>query len=191
MSTPGADKKQTIASSDPRLSLPVSLRVAAQHIRLLQNKRRTLTDALVGAELQFLAALSRERDAGFITWRDLRAAHATLAPGRLRGLEARWMDAIGISPENVVAHTEWEPIGSGKVWKGHWPLHRSERFPPTGQYVVYMLFDADTHPMYVRGTNRCAHQFASLRVSSKRHMTWMAFACVDRAETDRLLRSIR
>jgi hypothetical protein len=173
------------------LSLPVSLRVAAQHIGLLQNKRRTLTDALVAAELQFLAALSRECDDGFTTWRDLRAARATLAPGGLPGLEARWMDAIGISPENVVANAKWEPIGSGKVWKGHWPLHRSEQFPPVGQYVVYVLFDADTHPMYARGTNRCARQFARLRVSSKRHMTWMAFACVDRAETDRLLRRIR
>jgi hypothetical protein len=97
----------------------VSLSVAAQHIRALQNKRRTLTDALVGAELQFLAALSRECDAGFTTWQELRGAYATLASGGLRGLETRWMDAIGISPENVVANAKWEAIGSGEVWKGH------------------------------------------------------------------------
>jgi hypothetical protein len=29
------------------------------------------------------------------------------------------MDAIGISPENVVANAKWEAIGSGEVWKGH------------------------------------------------------------------------
>jgi hypothetical protein len=169
--------------------------VAAQHIRLLQNKRRTLTDALVGAELQFLAALRRECDAGQTTWREVRHAYATLAAGGLRGLEARWMDAIGISPEKVVSNAKWEAIGAGEVWKGHWPLRRGERFPPTGQYVVYVLFDADTHPIYVRGTNRCSHQFASLRISLKRYMSWMAFACVDRAEADileaRLLRRLR
>jgi hypothetical protein len=191
-----ADQKQRTGPSDLGLSLPVSLRVAAQHIRLLQNKRHTLTDALVGAELQFLAALRRDCDAGQTTWRELRNAHATLAAGGLRGLEARWMDAIGISPEKVVANAKWEAIGTGEVWKGHWPLHRGERFPPVGQCVVYVLFDADTHPIYVRGTNRCAHQFASHRVSLKRYLScWMAFACVDRAEADkleaRLLRRLR
>jgi len=194
MSTLGTDQKRT-GPSDPGLRLPESLRVSVQHIRLLQNKRQTLTDALVGAELQFLAALRRERDAGHTTWRELRDAHATLAAGRLRGLEARWMDAIGVSPEKVIANARWEMIGVGEVWQGHCPLHRGERFPPTGQCVVYVLFDADTHPIYVRGTNRCAHQFAGLQASRKRYLSWMAFGCVDRAEADileaRLLRCLR
>ena len=98
--------------------------MAVQHIRLLQNKRQTLADALVGAELQFLAELRREYDAGQTTWRGLRDAYATLAAGRLRGLEARWMDAIGVSLEKVVANARWEKLGIGEVWKGHWPLHR-------------------------------------------------------------------
>jgi hypothetical protein len=189
------DQKLRTKLSDPGSGLPVSLRVAVQHIRLLQNKRHTLTDALVGAELQFLAALRRERDAGHTTWRELRDAYATLAAGGLRGLEARWMDAIGISPERVAANAKWEAIGTGEVWKGHWPLHRGERFPPTGRYVVYVLFDADTQPIYVRGTNRCAHQFAGHRLSLKRHPSWMAFACVNRSGADeleaRLLRCVR
>jgi hypothetical protein len=114
----------------------------------------------------------------------LRAAYATLAAGRLRGLEGRWMDAIGISPEKVVANAKWEMIGTGEVWTGHWPLHRGEMFPPAGQCVVYVLFDADAHPIYVRGTNRCAHQFARHGASHKRYLSWMAFGCVDRAEAD-------
>jgi hypothetical protein len=180
------DQKLRTKLSDPGSGLPVSLRVAVQHISLLQNKRHTLTDALVGAELQFLAALRRECDAGQTTWRGLRDAYVTLAAGRLGGLEARWMDAIGVSPEKVVANAMWEKIGAGEVWKGHWPLQRGERFPPTGQCVVYVLFDADTHPIYVRGTNRCAHQFAGRQASRKRYLSWMAFGCVDRAEADRL-----
>jgi hypothetical protein len=105
------------------------------------------------------------------------------------------MDAIGVSPETVVANAKWENIGAGEVWKGHWPLHRGERFPPTGQFVVYVLFDADTHPIYVRGTNRGARQFAGYQASRKRYLSWMAFGCVDRAEADileaRLLRRLR
>jgi hypothetical protein len=185
------DQKQRSGPPDIGSTLPVSLCVAAQHIRLLQNKRQTLTDALVGAELQFLAELRRGCDAGDTTWRELRAAYATLAAGGLRGLEARWMDAIGISPEKVVANAKWEAIGTGEVWKGHWPLHRGERFPPAGQCVVYVLFDADTRPVYVRGTNRSAHRFAGYRVSSQRHSSWMAFACVDRAEADVLEARLR
>jgi hypothetical protein len=92
--------------------------VSAQHIRLLQNKRRTLADALVWAELQFLAALRREYDAGHITFRELRNAYATVAAGRPRGLESRWMDAIGISPETMVANAKREAIGAREVWKG-------------------------------------------------------------------------
>jgi hypothetical protein len=189
------DQKQGTGPSDPGSSLPESLRVAVQHIRLLQNKRQTLADALVGAELQFLAELRREYDAGQTTWRGLRDAYATLAAGRLRGLEARWMDAIGVSLEKVVANARWEKLGIGEVWQGHWPLHRGERFPPTGQCVVYVLFDADAHPIYVRGTNRCAHQFAVRQASRMRYLSWMAFGCVDRAEADmleaRLLRRLR
>jgi hypothetical protein len=79
MSVLRTDQKQGTGPSDPGLSMPKSLRVAVQHIRLLQNKRHTLTDALVGAELQFLAALRRECDAGQTTWRELRDAYATLA----------------------------------------------------------------------------------------------------------------
>jgi hypothetical protein len=186
MSALGTDRSQRTGPSDPSLRLPESLRPAVQHIRLLQNKRQTLTDALVGAELQFLAALRRECDAGQPTWRELRDAYATLAAGRLRGLEARWMDAIGVSPEKVVANAKWEAIGAGEVWTGHWPLHRGETFPPTGQCVVYVLFDADTHPIYVRGTNRCSRRFADHHAHRTAYSSWMAQACVDRAEASEL-----
>ena len=97
------------------MTLPEPLRASAQHIRLLHDKRRLLADkrhrlvdALVSAELQFLAALSREREAGQTSWAQLREAHVTLAAGELRGLRARWMDAIGISPEKVIANAKAE-----------------------------------------------------------------------------------
>jgi hypothetical protein len=153
--------------------------MAAQHIGLLQDKRRSLADALVGAELQFLAALRREYDAGHITWRQLRDCYTTLSAGRLLGLEGRWMDAIAVSPGKVIANAEWETICAGGVWKGHWPLRRGERYPPMGKCVVYVLFDADAHPIYVRGTNRSAQQF-----TRKRCLSWMAYGCVDRAGAD-------
>ena len=185
MSAPVTTHRQT-GRADPGLNLPEPLRMAAQHIGLLQDKRRTLADALVGAELQFLAALHRGYDAGHITWWQLRDCYTTLSAGRLLGLEDRWMDAIGVSREKVIANADWETIRTAGVWKGHWPLRRGERFPPTGKCVVYVLFDADDHPISVRGTNRCAQQFAGRQVYRKRCLSWMAYGCVDRAGADML-----
>ena len=97
------------------MALPEPLRASAQHIgllhdkrRLLTDKQRRLTDALVSAELQFLAALRREREAGKTSWTQLHDAYATLSAGELRGLRNRWMDAIEVSPEKVIANAKAE-----------------------------------------------------------------------------------
>ena len=82
------------------MALPEPLRASAQHIGLLHDKRRTLADkrrrlvdAQVSAELQFLAALRREAEAGETSWTQLRDGYAVLSAGKLRGSRARWMDA--------------------------------------------------------------------------------------------------
>src|ERR1700738_1772988 len=91
------------------------LRASAQHIELLQDKRRRLAAALVSAELQFLAALRRECEAGETTWAQLRDASNTLSAGRLRGLRARWMDAIPVSPETVIVNAKREALADALV----------------------------------------------------------------------------
>jgi hypothetical protein len=104
------------------MALPEPLRASAQHIELLHDKRhqlndkrRRLVDVLVSAELQFLTALRREREAGQTSWTQLRDAYATLSAGKLRGLRARWMDAIGISPEKVIANAKAEVTHRARV----------------------------------------------------------------------------
>jgi hypothetical protein len=164
------------------MSLPERLRASAQHIELLQDKRRRLTDALVGAELQFLAAMRREDEAGAMTWTQLRDAYSTLAAGRLSGLRARWMDAIAVSPETVVLNARREAAGGASgVWSGHRPLRRGEYYPPTGQLVVYVLFDAKQYPIYICSTNRCPQRFVDLRVKGQQWSSWAAQA-VDSSE---------
>jgi hypothetical protein len=233
------------AEVDVRLSEP--LRASAQHIELLQGKRRRLSDALVSAELQFLAALRREcrddemtwaqlRDAysvlsagrlpglrarwmdaisvspedvilnarqeaallsaelqflatlrrayqgGEMTWAQLREAHSVLSAGRLPGLRACWMDAVPVSPEDVILNARREAAGgAGGTWRGHRPLHPGEYYPPIGQWVVYVLFDAGRHPVYVRTTNRCSQRFTDHRAQGKRWSSWTAYA-IDSAE---------
>ena len=97
------------------MPLPQALHASAQHIgllhekrRLLDEKRQRLREALVSAELQFLVALRRECEAGETSWAQLRDAYATLSAGKLRGLRARWMDAVGIPPEKVIANARAE-----------------------------------------------------------------------------------
>jgi hypothetical protein len=119
------------------MSLPEPLRASAQHIGLLHDKigllhdkRHRLVDALVSAELQFLVALSREREAGETSWAQLRDAYATLSAGKLRGLRARWMNAIGISPEKVIANAEAEAARRAQRARQA-PAAASRRVPPT------------------------------------------------------------
>ena len=90
------------------MGLSKPLRASAQHIELLQDKRRRLSDALVSAELQFVAALRRECLDGEMTWAQLREAYSVLSAGRLPGLRARWMDAIPVSPEEVILNARQE-----------------------------------------------------------------------------------
>ena len=166
--------------------LPEPLRSSAQHIELLQDKRRRLADALVGAELQFLVALRREHEAGAMTWAQLRDAHSTLAAGRLRGLRARWIDAIAVSPETVVVNARREAAGGASgAWTGHRPLRRGEYYPPIGQLVVYVLFDAKQYPIYICSTNRCPQRFADLRAQGQQWSSWAAQA-VDSTEASAL-----
>ena len=164
------------------MGLSEPLRASAQHIELLQDRRRRLSDALVSAELQFLAALRRECLDGEMTWAQLREAYSLLSAGRLPGLRARWMDAVLVSPEEVILNARREAaVGAGGVWRGHRPPHRGEYYPPIGQWVVYVLFDARRHPVYVRTTNRCSQRFADHRAQGKRWSSWTAYA-VDSTE---------
>ena len=172
------------------MSVTESLRASAQHIELLQGKRRHLADVLVLAELQFLAALRREYDAGETTWVQLRDAYCTLSTGNLRGLRARWMDAIPVSPQKVIINAKREAADRANgVWRGHRPLRRGEYYPPNGQCVVYVLFDAGDHPIYARSTNRCSQRFADHRAEGARWSRWVAHA-VDRAEASEARRRI-
>jgi hypothetical protein len=95
-------------NSEVDMGLSKPLRASAQHIELLQDKRRRLSDALVSAELQFLAALRRECLDGEMTWAQLREAYSVLSAGRLPGLRARWMDAVPVSPEEVILNARQE-----------------------------------------------------------------------------------
>jgi hypothetical protein len=138
--------------------------------------------ALVSAELQFLAALRDAYQSGEMTWVQLREAYSLLSTGRLPGLRACWMDAVPISPEDVILNARREAaMGAGGAWRGHRPLHRGEYYPPIGQWVVYVLFDADRHPVCVRSTNSCSQRFADHRAQGKRWSSWTAYA-VDSTE---------
>ena len=81
----------------------------------------------MSAELQFLAALRRECEAGETTWAQLRDAYATLSAGKLRGLRGRWMDAIGISPEKILSNAKAEAARRTKRRTQIWAPSRSSR----------------------------------------------------------------
>jgi hypothetical protein len=159
-----------------------ALAVSPENVIL--NARREV--ALVSAELRFLAALRREYEGGEMTWAQLRDAYRLLSAGRMPGLRACWMDAVAVSPENVILNARREAAGGADgVWRGHRPLRRGEYYPPIGQRVVYVLFDAAQHPVCVCSTNCCAQRFADHRARGKRWSSWTAQA-VDSAEASQV-----
>jgi len=174
------------------VNLPDTLRASVQHIGLLQDKRRRLTAALVGAELQFLVALRREYETGDVNWTEMADAYRALSAGNLRGTHSRWMDAIPVGPKRVNANAKLEAALVGRIWRGHWPLHRrghlAESYPPTGQLVVYMLLDADDLPIHLGSTKQCRQRFATHDANGLRWSSWTALGCADRAQATCILR---
>jgi len=181
--------------TEVEMNLPGTLQASAQHIELLQDKRRRLTAALVGAELQFLVALRREYEAGDLDWTEMADAYRTLSAGNLRGLHDRWMDAIPVSPERVNANAELEAALVGRGWQGHWPLDRrgrhAEAYPPSGQRVVYVLLDVDDYPVRRGSTDQCQRCFATHDANGLRWSSWIALGCADRAQVTCILRRLR
>jgi len=188
--------------TEVEMILPGTLQASAQHIGLLQDKigllqdkRRRLTAALVGAELQFLVALRREYEAGDLDWTEMADAYRTLSAGNLRGLQDRWMDAIPVSPERVNANAELEAALVGRGWQGHWPLDRrgrhAETYPPSGQRVVYVLLDVDDYPVRRGSTDQCRRCFATHDANGLRWSSWTALGCADRAQATCILRRLR
>jgi hypothetical protein len=171
--------------TEAAVNLPIALQSSAQHIGLIQDKRRRLAAALMGAELQFLVVLRREYEAGDVTWAQMRDAYRMLSAGKLRGLQSRWMDAISVGPKKVNANAKLEAAGAGRVWREHWPLERRgryvETYPPSGQRVVYVLLDVDKRPLLRGSTDECRRRFATHDAHGLRWSSWTALGCGDRA----------
>ncbi len=158
-----------------------ALAATAQHIRLLQEKRDRLTNALVDAELQYLAALRREYDAGATTMVQLRDAYDFLAAGKAPGVSARWRDQIPVSRAKAHAHAKQEERAEADgSWRGVWPIELNDAAPLKGQSVVYVLFDADHGPVYVGSTSQLRIRLATHSRDGKVFRYWIAHPCRDR-----------
>lgn len=170
-------------SAEPLVGAGIeSLAATAQHIRLLQRKRQTLADALVQAELQYLAALKREYDAGDVSWTQLWMAYGELSAGGIPGYRVRWLAAIPQHPARIATNAKREAAASNGVWTGHRPLQGGEHYPPTDQSVVYVLFDTQNVPIYVGSSGNVSARFAQHHADGKRFAAWIAHGCRDRAE---------
>jgi predicted GIY-YIG superfamily endonuclease len=71
-----------------------------------------------------------------------------------------------------------EPDGS---WSGPWPMTASDRRPPSGQNVVYLLKHQGV-PIYVGSTGKFAARLSQHRAAGKRWTTWTAQPYATRAE---------
>ncbi|WP_157251093.1 GIY-YIG nuclease family protein [Nonomuraea typhae] len=164
-----------------------------QHIELIARKRQKLLAVQRDAERQVLHRAGRDYVAGLLPpealvalyqrYRDLIAINAWRATTDL------WYAAIPVRPEQLRMRTSPRPNIDG-TWRGDFPFAEDWR-PPTGQSVVYVLYDAASTPCYVGSTD----QFnARLNAHSrgKSFTRWIAYPCDDREAAyqleDRLLK---
>jgi hypothetical protein len=118
---------------------PAAYAATEQHIRLIQTKQARLTEALIGAELQYIQAVSREHTAGSISWSELKRAYEVVRDGGLPGWFQRWQQTLPYSPQHMnrmVACTEIEEPSTQRGLRGVPPLRRRRRTDLRWQHPV-------------------------------------------------------
>lgn len=149
-----------------------------QHIRLLQTKRERLAEAQIEAERQYVMSVSREHQAGSVSWTELERTYHVVRDGGLPGWCQRWEESLPYTIryiKTMAARTEidkWSGTGMN--------VHLDPGRPPRGAYVVYILFDQDNHPVYTGSTQSFANRMSHHR-RDKVRASWVAYRCDSRA----------
>lgn len=151
-----------------------------QHVALIVAKRDKLEEALLAAEEQYALAVARDWAAGNLTWHELQDAYRATKANRLPQFSRRWADA-GLPHQAKIAYVvNHLPVEADGSWRGTNPIGKTDRTPPPGSCVVYVLFADDLTPCYVGSTQHFAPRMSGHRSDGKLWSSWVAYPCRDR-----------
>lgn len=156
-----------------------------QHIDLLTGKRWKLIYAQAKAEEQVIHRAAVDYRAGHLDIEGLFDVYEYLKPRAVEGFRARWnIHMPDEAKSRVIRHSVYRkrrftPDDDG-VWRGAFPFGTTERYPPTGTSVVYVLFDDANAPCYVGSTADFCARAKAHHKDGKPFVRWMAYPCTDR-----------
>lgn len=156
------------------------------HIDLLDAKRMNLTYAQARAEEQVIHRVSVDYRAGRIDVEGVLDVYEYLKPRAVEGFPARWNvhmpdDAKTRTIRSTVYRKRRFAPDEDGVWRGAYPFGDTDRHPPTGKSVVYVLFDDANEPCYVGSTADFRGRCKAHRKEGKPFVRWMAYPCINRA----------
>jgi hypothetical protein len=177
--------------------LPKALAATLDHIRLLRAKQETLTAAQIAAEEQLLHRVGRMHAAGDLDQLALIEFYESFSPAALPGFTKRWDHAIAFSTVQLyrtrthLRHLKRNaPNMPDGTWQGTWPVEDGP-VPIDGTPVVYVLYDAASHPCYVGSSEKLKGRLQAHDRDGKPYTRWTASRCEDREAAyqleDRLL----
>lgn len=152
-----------------------------QHIELINTKLCRLLTAQAQAENQLIHRVASDYNAGRIGEREVYEIYIRVKPMTIEGFGTRWNVSFSgrLSTRRIRSVVLNLPDSDGN-WRGTCPLPSRDSSPPTGQSVVYVLFDAENVPCYVGSTEDFRPRLKAHLRDGKPVVRWLAYPCADR-----------
>ncbi|MFJ2007960.1 GIY-YIG nuclease family protein [Streptomyces chartreusis] len=161
-----------------------------QHIKLLQDKQKSLAVAQEKAEDQILHHYGSGYRCGDISITELLEFFDAYRDLETPRWSRRWNEHVPLPYQTCsLLHP---PNGPHHTWIGNWPCPEDAPTPLKGVAVVYILFNEGNEPCYVGSTQRFRTRMNDHVKQGKVFVQWQAFPCPDRESAyeleDRLLK---
>lgn len=155
-----------------------------QTIQKLKERRAALKSMQEQAEEQLIHRASVEFRAGRITEDDLLEVSGIVRVSCSARCATRWASAGLPLPVDIQRRINYRPNCPDGSWWQQSRFVRSGSRPPSGQAVVYVLYDEAGEPCYVGSTGDLQRRLIEHR-REKTFDSWRAWPCIDRIDAYR------
>ncbi|MFJ1528214.1 GIY-YIG nuclease family protein [Streptomyces mirabilis] len=163
-----------------------------RRVTALRQEQERLAAEMREAVAQVIARIGTAHRAGELTDAEVCTAFLRLRDEQQPGVTELWDGLVDLPWRRVVALAKQLPNTSDGDWVGHYPFPADCAAPPPETPVVYVLYGADTMPVYIGSTDRFRARMADHRRDGKEFVHWWAIPCSSREQAyrveDRMLR---
>jgi hypothetical protein len=172
-----------LPSGDPGPGLSV-LGEARERVRHLHRERARLMDEQLAAELDYLAAVAAEHQAGLRNWWGLIDAYNQVRDWGISGFSRRWLQHIPYDLNTMRRLAAATPHNIDGTWSGTtgWEGIDTMTLPAKGTHVAFALFGADGAAVHIGASQQIRAYLKQLHESGMRWTSWKAWPCVSRED---------